>query len=103
MGTTTHRTARAMGNRRRTALHVRGRRARPAAAGAPPLPDIQALGPQVGAKVPEFSLPDQTGTVRTLQSLMGTKGLMLLFYRSADCVPVSQNPAVAHFRHGCLS
>ena len=53
----------------------------------PPLPDIQALGPQVGAKVPEFSLPDQTGTVRTLQSLMGPKGLMLLFYRSADWCP----------------
>ena len=54
---------------------------------APPLPDIQALGPQVGAKVPEFSLPDQTGTVRTLQSLMKPKGLMLLFYRSADWCP----------------
>src|SRR5215203_5800374 len=54
---------------------------------APPLPDIQALGPQVGAKLPEFSLPDQTGTVRTLQSLMGPKGLMLLFYRSADWCP----------------
>jgi peroxiredoxin len=37
--------------------------------------------------VPEFSLPDQTGTVRTLQSLMGKKGLMLLFYRSADWCP----------------
>jgi peroxiredoxin len=54
---------------------------------APPLPDIQTLGPQVGARVPAFSLPDQTGTVRTLQSLMGARGLMLLFYRSADWCP----------------
>ena len=33
------------------------------------------------------ALPDQTGTVRTLQSLMKPKGLMLLFYRSADWCP----------------
>ena len=46
--------------------------------------DVSKLGPQVGDKVPDFSLPDQTGTVRTLQSIMGPKGAMLLFIRSAD-------------------
>jgi hypothetical protein len=46
--------------------------------------DVSKLGPQVGARVPEFSLHDQTGRTRTLQSIMGTKGAMLVFYRSAD-------------------
>jgi cytochrome oxidase Cu insertion factor (SCO1/SenC/PrrC family) len=47
-------------------------------------PDVQKLGPQVGTRVPDFSLPDQHGQTRTLQSLMGPKGLMLVFNRSAD-------------------
>ena len=51
---------------------------------APPAPDVQTLGPQVGAKVPDFSLPDQRGQARTLSSLMGPKGLILVFNRSAD-------------------
>lgn len=51
------------------------------------LPNIQSLGPQVGSAVPDFALPDQTGQKRTLRSLMGPKGLMLLFYRSADWCP----------------
>jgi len=37
-------------------------------------PDVQKLGPQVGTRVPDFSLPDQHGQTRTLQSLMGAKG-----------------------------
>ena len=49
-----------------------------------PLPDVQKLGPQVGTSVPGFSLLDQTGQSRTLKSLMGPKGLMLVFFRSAD-------------------
>jgi hypothetical protein len=37
--------------------------------------------------VTDFTLPDQHGRSRTLASLMGPKGLMLVFYRSADwCV-----------------
>lgn len=50
-------------------------------------PDVQKLGPQVGTRVPDFSLPDQHGQTRTLQSLMGAKGLMLVFFRSADWCP----------------
>jgi hypothetical protein len=46
--------------------------------------DVAKLGPQVGARVPDFSLPDQTGRVRDLQSIMGPRGAMLVFYRSAD-------------------
>ena len=48
------------------------------------LPDVQKLGPQVGSQVPEFTLVDQTGQSRTLASLMGPNGVMLVFFRSAD-------------------
>ena len=41
-------------------------------------------GPAVGVKVPDFEAVDQNGQTRTLQSLTGRKGLMLVFYRSAD-------------------
>jgi hypothetical protein len=34
--------------------------------------------------VPDFKLSDQNGTVRTLQSIMGRRGAMLVFVRSAD-------------------
>jgi hypothetical protein len=46
--------------------------------------DISKLGPQVGEKVPDFSLKDQDGKIRTLESIMGPKGAMLVFVRSAD-------------------
>jgi hypothetical protein len=48
------------------------------------LPDVQKLGPQVGDRVPDFTLTDQHGQRRPLASLMGPNGLMLVFYRSAD-------------------
>lgn len=51
---------------------------------APVLPDIQKLGPQTGARVPDFTLTDQQGRSRTLSSLLGPRGLMLVFFRSAD-------------------
>ena len=46
--------------------------------------EVAALGPQVGERVPDFSLPDQNGRVRTLESIAGRNGAMLLFHRSAD-------------------
>lgn len=46
--------------------------------------DLSKLGPQVGQRVPDFSLKDQSGKVRTLKSIMGPKGAMLVFFRSAD-------------------
>ena len=46
--------------------------------------DVQKLGPQVGTSVPDFSLPDQSGRLRTLGSLMGSRGVILVFFRSAD-------------------
>jgi hypothetical protein len=47
-------------------------------------PDVLKIGPQVGERVPGFSLVDQSGTTRTLDSLVGKNGLMLVFFRSAD-------------------
>jgi hypothetical protein len=41
-------------------------------------------GPKTGETAPDFRLQDQNGVQRTLPSLMGPKGLMLVFYRSAD-------------------
>ena len=41
-------------------------------------------GPQVGESVPEFRLRDQNGSEKTLRSLLGPKGALLVFYRSAD-------------------
>jgi len=46
--------------------------------------DVSKLGPQVGEQVPDFSLPDQNGEIWTRQSIMGPRGAMLVFVRSAD-------------------
>ena len=41
-------------------------------------------GPEVGERVPDFSLPDQFGNPRALSDLRGPDGLLLVFSRSAD-------------------
>ena len=46
--------------------------------------DVSRLGPQVGQRVSDFSLTDQNGRTRNLQSIMGPRGAMLVFFRSAD-------------------
>ncbi len=46
--------------------------------------DVSKMGPQVGQQVPDFSLSDQFGKRWTRQSIMGAKGAMLVFFRSAD-------------------
>ena len=56
----------------------------PAVAQTPAKIDVAKLGPQVGEHVPDFSLTDQTGKTQTLKSIMGPKGAMLVFFRSAD-------------------
>ena len=47
-------------------------------------PDPAGLGPKVGEVLPVFSLEDQHGKARDLVSLTGPKGLVLVFFRSAD-------------------
>jgi len=41
-------------------------------------------GPQVGSRVPEFQAVDTEGRAQTLKSVMGPKGVLLVFFRSAD-------------------
>ncbi len=43
-----------------------------------------SIGLAVGQKAPAFSARDQFGRERTLASLKGPKGIVLLFFRSAD-------------------
>jgi hypothetical protein len=47
-------------------------------------PDPATLGPRAGERVPEFTRPDQHGVERSLRSLFGPKGAVLVFFRSAD-------------------
>jgi len=46
--------------------------------------DVASLGPQVGERVPAFSLPDQNGQIQTLESILGPNGAILVFHRSAS-------------------
>jgi len=46
--------------------------------------ELMSIGLAVGEKAPAFSMPDQFGRVQTLDSLKGSHGTVLLFFRSAD-------------------
>jgi hypothetical protein len=46
--------------------------------------DLMSIGLAVGQKAPAFSVRDQLGRVQTLDTLRGTNGTVLLFFRSAD-------------------
>ena len=46
--------------------------------------DVTRLGPQVGARVADFTLKDHRGETRSIRSVAGPKGTMLVFFRSAD-------------------
>jgi peroxiredoxin len=53
-------------------------------------PDFD-LGPPTGTKAPIIGTPlDETGKPRSLESLMGDKGLVLFFFRSAAWCPYCQ-------------
>jgi hypothetical protein len=41
-------------------------------------------GPEVGSTVPSFEAPDQNGRLQNLKSILGPKGALLVFFRSAD-------------------
>ncbi|MGE3958175.1 MAG: redoxin domain-containing protein [Vicinamibacterales bacterium] len=56
--------------------------------------DVSKLGPQVGQTVPDFRLTDQNGKTWTRSSIMGPKGAMLVFYRSADWCPYCKTQLV---------
>jgi len=46
--------------------------------------ELMSIGLAVGQQAPAFSVRDQSGRVQTLDSLKGTNGTVLLFFRSAD-------------------
>lgn len=46
--------------------------------------DLAKLGPQIGERAHDFRLPDQSGALRDLKSVLGPNGAMLVFFRSAD-------------------
>ena len=46
--------------------------------------ELMSIGLAVGQKAPAFSARDQFGEIQTLDSLKGTNGTVLLFFRSAD-------------------
>ncbi len=56
--------------------------------------DVSRMGPAVGDRVPDFSLPDQTGRLRTLASIMGRRGAVLVFIRSTDWCPYCRTQMV---------
>jgi hypothetical protein len=45
---------------------------------------LTGIGLAVGRKAPAFSAPDQFGAQQTLETLKGSNGTILLFFRSAD-------------------
>jgi hypothetical protein len=45
---------------------------------------VVPTGPDVGQPVPDFRLQDQNGNFQTLSSILGPKGALLVFFRSAD-------------------
>jgi cytochrome oxidase Cu insertion factor (SCO1/SenC/PrrC family) len=46
--------------------------------------DVETVGPKAGEAVPDFSLSDQHGQTRSLKSLLGRNGAVIVFFRSAD-------------------
>jgi peroxiredoxin len=51
-------------------------------------------GLQPGVQAPSFSLQDQDGKQQNLSTLTGSKGLLLLFFRSADWCPFCKGQLV---------
>jgi len=52
--------------------------------GTAPRIDVESLGPKVGARLPDFTLRDQGGAPHSLKSMLGPKGAVIVFFRSAD-------------------
>jgi hypothetical protein len=50
----------------------------------PAAPTTAELGPALGQRLPAFEAQAQDGRQRSFDSLSGPKGLVLVFFRSAD-------------------
>jgi hypothetical protein len=51
---------------------------------AAPLLIARDYGPPIGSNMPDFEATAQDGKVHTLRALLGPKGAVVLFFRSAD-------------------
>ena len=49
-----------------------------------PMVDVETVGPKVGDVLPDFTLRDQSGEMRSMRSLLGPNGAVIVFFRSAD-------------------
>jgi hypothetical protein len=49
-----------------------------------PLLTARDYGLPIGSKMPDFEATAQDGKVHTLRALLGPKGAVVLFFRSAD-------------------
>ena len=68
-----------------TALLVGGALAIALAQKGPDAPQtFTPRGPSIGDRLPDFELADQAGRVRNFESLRGPRGLVLVFFQSAD-------------------
>jgi peroxiredoxin len=63
-------------------------------AASPASAQTHAFGPAVGATLPVMSAPDQTGAARTVSTLGGERGLVLLVARAADWCPYCQQQMI---------
>jgi hypothetical protein len=61
-----------------------GQAREPQSAGLAANIDVERVGPQVGTALPNFSLRDEHGEAHSLKSLLGPKGAVIVFFRSAD-------------------
>jgi peroxiredoxin len=61
---------------------------------APQKIDVARLGPQLGERIPDFSLEDGQGKVWTRKSIMGPKGAMVVFSRSLDWCPYCKTQVI---------
>lgn len=65
-----------------------------ALAAAPASAQTHNFGPAVGAALPTMSAPDQAGVTRTVSTLGGEHGLVLLVSRAADWCPYCQQQMI---------
>lgn len=52
------------------------------------------VGPAVGGHIPTLAAVDKTGAARDLNSLVGRKGVVLVFFRSAKWCPFCQHQLI---------
>jgi peroxiredoxin len=52
------------------------------------------IGPAIGAQIPPFAAADSSGKPRSFDSLLGNRGVVLVFFRSARWCPFCQRQLI---------